>query len=83
MSDRLCEDDLETLPLPKGWAANVRNTVLNVLGLARIALLTGRQFLAEEGDVLTARIYHLEAEAEMLREELRIIGARMETIDEH
>jgi len=81
MSDQLCEDDLETLPLPKGWAANVRNTLLNVLGLARIALLTGRQFLIKEGDVLSAKTYRLEAEVEMLREELRIIGARMETID--
>jgi hypothetical protein len=33
----------------------------------RIAMLTGRQFLIEEGGTLHARIYRLEAEVSMLR----------------
>jgi len=44
-------------------------------------MLTGRQFLIEEGDTLHARIYRLEAEVSMLREELQINGARMMRID--
>ena len=35
MCDELCEQDIESLPLPKGWAANARNSVLNVIGMDR------------------------------------------------
>ena len=77
MGDELCEHDLEALPLPKGWGRNVRHAVLNVIGIVRIAMLADREFLIEEGHVLQARIHRLETEVAVLREELRINGARM------
>ena len=49
MCDELCRQDLESLPLPKDWAANVRNAVLDVIGIVRIAMLSGREFLIREG----------------------------------
>ena len=83
MCDESCQRGLESLPLPKGWAANGRNSVLNAIALVRIALLAGREFLIEEGDLLTAKPQRLEAEVAMLREELRINGARMGRSDPH
>ena len=83
MCDELCEQDIESLPLPKDWAANVRNAVLNVIGMVRIAMLAGRQFLIQKGDVLPAKLHRLETEVAMLREELRINGSRMRRIDPH
>ncbi len=83
MGDELCEHDLGTLPLPKGWAQNVRHAVLNIIGIVRIAMLAGREFLIEEGHILQARIHRLETEVAVLREELRINGARMRRIDPH
>ena len=62
MCDELYEQDIESLPLPKDWAANVRNAVLNVFGFGRIAMLAGREFLIREGIVLQARIGRLETE---------------------
>ncbi len=83
MCDELCKQDIDSLPLPKGWAANARNAVLNVIGIVRIAMLTGREFLIEKGDLSSARIHRLETEVAMLREELRINGARMTRVDPH
>jgi len=83
MCDELCGRDLELLKLPKGWTEDVRHAVLNVIGIVRIAMLTGREFLIREGDVPSARIHRLETEVAMLREELRINGARMKRIDPH
>ena len=42
-----------------------------------VALLAGREFLIQQGDLATAKIQRLEAEVAMLREELRINAARM------
>jgi len=83
MCAELCEQDLQPLPLPKGWAANVRYAVLNVIGIVRIAMLAGREFLIQEGDALHAGIHRLETEVAMLQEELRINGVRMKRIDPH
>jgi len=57
--------------------------VLNILGIVHIALLSGREFLIQEGDAPHARIYRLETEFAMVREELRIKDARMSRIDPH
>ena len=46
--------DAESLPLPKDWSATVRNAVLNVIGIVRIAMLAGREALIQEGDVKDA-----------------------------
>ena len=83
MDDEHHEHDLEALPLPKGWTENVRHAVLNIIGIVRIAMLAGREFLIEEGHVLQARIQQLETEVAVLREELRISGGRMRRIDPH
>ena len=81
----MCDDfDVNIpLPLPKGWAGSIRSAVLNVVVLIRIATLASREFLIEEGDVLYAKLYRLEAEVAMLREELRINGVRLRRIDPH
>ncbi len=83
MCDAPCQQDIESLPLPNGWAASVQSAVLNVIGLVRIAMLSGRELLIQEDDVSHATIHRLEMEVAMLREELRINGARMRRIDPH
>ena len=83
MCNESYEQDIASLPLPKDWAANVRNAVLNVIGILRVAMLSGREALIQEGDVKGARIHQLESELAMRREELRINGGRMQRIDPH
>ena len=68
MCDVVCDRDVESLHLPKGWVTSVRNAVLNVIGIVRIAMLVGREALIQEGDVKGARIHQLESELAMLRE---------------
>ena len=83
MSARICEEDVETLRLPRNWHSYVQSAVLNVVGIVRVAMLAGREALIKNGDVKEARIHQLESEVAMLREELRINGARMQRIDPH
>jgi putative transposase len=80
MCTERCDDDIESLPLPKGWPQTVRHAVLNVIGVVRVAMLAGREFLIQKGDVLEAHVHRLETEVALLREELRIIGLRMARI---
>ena len=44
-------------------------------------MLAGRELLIREGDVADAHIHRLETEVALLREELRIVSARMKRID--
>jgi transposase InsO family protein len=81
MCDELCGEDIGSLPLPKDWTDTVRHAVLNVVCIVRIAMLAGREFLIREGDVADAHIHRLETEVALLREELRIVSARMKRID--
>lgn len=83
MCNEVCEKDVESLRLPKGWSTGVRNAVLNVIGIVRIAMLTGREALIQNGDSLHARIHQLESDLAMTREELRIKDTRMKRIDPH
>jgi hypothetical protein len=83
MSDEVCLNDVEPLCLPKGWQAFVRNAVLNVIGIVRIAMLVGRESLIKNGDVHEARIQRLESKVTILCEELRINGARMQRVVAH
>ena len=46
-------------------------------------MLTGREALIKNGDAPDARIHQLESEVAMLREELRIISARMRRVPSH
>ena len=80
MCDNQCEQDIESLPLPKGWPKVARHAVLNVIGVVRVAMLAGREFLIQNGDVLEAHVHRLETEVALLRDELRIIGLRMTRI---
>ena len=45
MCDEICGQPVESLRLPKGRHSPVRNAVLNVIGILRIAMLTGRKAL--------------------------------------
>ena len=83
MCDEICGQTVESLRLPKDWHSYVRNAVLNVVGIVRIALLAGREILITNGDAKDARIHQLETEVAMLREELRINGARMHRVTPH
>jgi hypothetical protein len=83
MPTEICQEDLETLRLPKNWRSSVRHAVLNVIGIVRLAMLTGRQALIDNGDAKDARIHQLESEVATLREELRINGARMQRVVPH
>ena len=80
MDTECCDDEIESLPLPKSWAKTVHHAVLNAVGLVRVAMLAGREFLIQNGDVLEAHVHRLETEVALLREELRIIGTRMARI---
>ena len=57
--------------------------MLNVIGIVRIAMLAGREFLIQEDKPHLAHVHRLETEVAMLREELRIINARTSRIDPH
>ena len=46
-------------------------------------MLVGRESLIKNGDIHEARIHQLESEVAMLREELRINGARMQRVVPH
>ena len=74
MPAQICEEDVESLHLPKDWHSYVRCAVLNVIGIVRVAMLAGRGALINTGDAKDARIHQLESEVAMLREELRLNG---------
>ncbi len=83
MTAESSEHDIETLRLPRNWHSYVRHAVLNVVGIVRIEMLAGREALITNGDANEARIHQLESEVAMLREELRIVGARMQRVPAH
>ena len=57
MCDEIYGQPFESLRLPKGWRSSVRNAVLNVIGIVRIAMLAGREALISNGDAIGARIH--------------------------
>ncbi|PHS04597.1 MAG: hypothetical protein COA78_16390 [Blastopirellula sp.] len=77
MHDELTE---ESIPLPKNWSQSARHSLLNVFGLVRMSMLAGRKYLLNQGLNSTAHIQRLETEVALLREELRILGARMKRV---
>ncbi len=83
MCDEICGQTVESLRLPEDWHSYVRNAVLNVVGIARIAMRAGREVLITNGDAKGARIHQLESDMAMLRGELRINGARMHRVTPH
>ena len=63
MPDEIHDEEAESLRLPRNWHALVRSAVLNVIGIVRIAMLTGRETLIKNGDAPDARIHQLESPA--------------------
>ena len=61
MCDNQCEEEIESLPLPKGWSKTVRHAVLNVICIVRIAMLAGREALIQNGDVPQAHVHRLKS----------------------
>ena len=61
MCGEVCQQDVE-LPLPKDLHSFVRNAVLNIVGIVRIAMHAGREALINNGDINEARIHQLETE---------------------
>ena len=83
MCENGCEEDIESLPLPEGWPKVARHALLNVVGIVRVAMLAGREFLIQNGDAPQAHIHRLETDNALLREGLRIVGSSMECIVPH
>jgi len=81
----MCDElDLDLpLPLPKDWTNSVRSYVLNIIAILRIAMLNARGLLIQDGDAPLANKHQLGSEIAMLRQELRLVGARMERIPPH
>jgi hypothetical protein len=72
------------MPLPVGWAKNVKSAVLHVISLAHCAIVATRGWAANS---INARVRlssdndQAQQEIELLREELRIKDARLAKID--
>jgi len=80
----LSEQSLPDLPVPSGWAKNVKSAVLHVISLAQYAIVASRGWAA---DALNPRARQaaendrLKQEIQLLHEELRIKTARIAKID--
>jgi len=75
---------LPDIPLPPGWARNVKSAVLHVISLAHFAIVATRGWAANSINArvrLTAENDQLKQEVQLLREELRIKDARLAKID--
>ena len=57
--------------------------MLNVIGIVRVVMLRGREFLIQNGNVLEAHVHRLETDVALIREELRIVSSRWARIDPH
>ena len=80
MSDQSFPD----IPVPSGWARNVKSAVLQVISLAHYAIVAARGWAANSINArvrLTAENDQLKQETQLLREELRIKDARTAKID--
>jgi hypothetical protein len=76
----VCDSLVSDIPLPSGWAKNVRSAVLQVISLAHYAITCARGWAANRINArvrLAARNDRLQQETELLREEIRIKDARM------
>jgi len=80
----VCDPTVSDIPLPSGWAKNVKSAVLHVISLAHYAIVAARGWAANSINArvrLAAENDRLKEEAELLREEIRIKDARMARID--
>jgi hypothetical protein len=80
----MCDRSLPDVPLPSGWASNVKSAVLYVTSLAHYAITCARGWAASSINArvrLAACCDRLRQEAELLREETRIKDTRMAKLD--
>jgi len=71
------------IPLPAGWKTHVKSGFLNAIGLAHAAITISRGWCASSPIArvrLAAKAERLNAEAELLREEIRIKDCRLARI---
>ena len=52
MCDDICGQAVVSLRLPKNWRSSVRNAVLTVVGILRVAMLAGRDALINNGQAI-------------------------------
>jgi len=80
----LRDESLPNIPLPSGWAKNVKSAVLHVVSLAHHAITCARGWAANS---INARVRlagdndRLKREAQLLREEIRLKDVRMAKTD--
>ena len=82
----MCDQGISDIPIPSGWASNVRSAVLHVISLAHFAITCARGWAANSINArvrLAAKCDRLQQEAELLGEEIRIKDARMARLDAH
>jgi hypothetical protein len=74
------------ISLPKSWPNCVRIAMLHVISLAKYAIVQTRSWAADSPNArvrLKERADHVEQDAALLREEMRIKDARMSSISPH
>ena len=74
------DNDLDDIPLPRGWPEHARSAILHVIALAHAAIIgaRGRTSRSEDSrDHLRGKLDNARAEIALLTEELRIKDARM------
>lgn len=79
-------DNPPKISLPKGWPEFIREAIIHVIALARIAIMHSRNWPdGLENDTLRLRSENdrLNNEVVLLRMELEIKGARLAAIDPH
>ena len=80
----MLKQSLPEIPLPSGWAKNIKSAVLHVVSLAHYAIACARGWAANS---INARVRlssdndRLEQDNQLLREELRIKDLRMAKLD--
>jgi len=78
------DQSLPAVPLPSGWAENVKSAVLHVISLAHFAIVEARGWAANAVNPRArqaAEIDRLTGEVALLQEQIRIQNARMAKVD--
>ena len=78
------DQTLPDIPLPSGWAENVKSAVLHVISLAHFAIVEARGWAANAVNPRArqaAEIDRLTGEVALLQEQIRIQNARMAKVD--
>ena len=82
----MSDQSLRDIPLPSGWAKNVKSPALHIISLAYYAIATARGWAANSINArvrLAAKNDRLKQETELLRQEIRIEDVRMAKLGTH